>query len=61
MPLWSEEEMTECYKVLEQPFDQKLYEKWGGVMLDSLRDSFMEKSLREVLNHKELLALLSVK
>ena len=29
MPLWSEEEMTECYKVLEQPFDQKRYEKWA--------------------------------
>ena len=30
-------------------------------MLDFLRDSFMEKSLREVLNYKELLALLSAK
>ena len=61
MPLWSEEEMTECYEVLEQPFDRKLYEKWGGVILDSVRDLFMEKSLCEVLNHKELLALLSAK
>ena len=48
MPLWSKEEMRDCYTVLQEKFDENLYDKWGGIFMDEYRSKVMQSELADL-------------
>ena len=48
MPLWSKEEMRDCYRVLQEKFDENLYDKWGGIFMDEYRSKVMQSEFADL-------------
>ena len=47
MPLWSRNEMEDCCTTLETPFNEDIFNRWGGVFIDSFRDEMLEDPTRQ--------------
>ena len=59
MPLWSRNEMEDCCTTLETPFNEDIFNRWGGVFIDSFRDKMLEDQLDRILQSSILRDILS--
>lgn len=59
MPLWSRNEMEDCCATLATPFNEDIFNKWGGVFIDSYRDELLESQLERILQSSILRDILS--
>lgn len=60
MPPWEKSEMEESSQALGKQFNNELFNKWGGVFVDTVRGNSLEDTLTDLLSSKELQMILSV-